>query len=799
VVVDQAEELLVRSGVPEQQAFLHLLKGALGEDCPLWAVATMRSEYFTAAPDRAGLAEAIDDPLIVEPLSRARLGEVILRPAHRAGLEFDPGLVERMVEDTSGGDALPLLAYTLHELCQRAGPDGHVSMNDYAAVGGVIGALRGRADRLAEELSRRGDGELVISTLTRLANVTGEGEPTRRRVRRSALSADEQMVVDAFVDASLLISGQNSADPNGEPIVEVAHEALLRQWRPLREAIETGRTELRLRSELEQLAAEWQQAGLDKAYLLRGGRLDVFDAWTSRNDSELGALERAFMEASRALAERKLKAIRRTNTRLRVLAAGLAVLLIVALAAGGLAWQQNRQAQAQARLAWSRQLAVQADRLVSTRPDMAILVGLQSLSLARGQESTPPAGLVSGLARVTHASWVVGGHTGPVRDVAFSPNSGLLATASIDRSVRFWDTATGQSHGAPLAGHTGGVWGVAFSPDGRLLATASADQTVRLWDPATGQPHGSPLAGHTGGVWVVAFSPDGRLLATAGADRTVRLWDPATGRSRGPPLTGHTDAVYGLAFSPDGRLLATTSGDQTVRLWDPATGRPHGPPLTGHTDEVNDVAFSPNGQLLATASTDRTVRLWDPVTGQAHGPPLTGHNSGVWGMAFSPDGRLLATASADQTVRLWDPTTGQPHGPPLTGHTDRVTSVAFSPDGRLLASTSGDQTVRLWDPTTGQPHGPPLTGHTDWVNAVAFSPDGRKLATGSSDQMTRLWNPAFDSWLTAGCTLVNRNLAMTEWNQLAQGLPYQRTCPDFPPGPGAPPDASAASYSRRSH
>ena len=61
---------------------------------------------------------------MIEPLSRARLPEVILQPGRRAGLDFAPGLVERMVEETSGGDALPLLAYTLRELYQRAGPDG---------------------------------------------------------------------------------------------------------------------------------------------------------------------------------------------------------------------------------------------------------------------------------------------------------------------------------------------------------------------------------------------------------------------------------------------------------------------------------------------------------------------------------------------------------------------------------------------------------------------------------------------------------------------------------------------------
>ena len=112
MVIDQAEELVSRTGVREQQAFLRLLDGALGDDSPLWAVATLRSEFLSTAPERAGLAEVVDDPLVVEPLSRARLPEVIQRPAQRAGLEFTPGLVERMVEETAGGDALPLLAST---------------------------------------------------------------------------------------------------------------------------------------------------------------------------------------------------------------------------------------------------------------------------------------------------------------------------------------------------------------------------------------------------------------------------------------------------------------------------------------------------------------------------------------------------------------------------------------------------------------------------------------------------------------------------------------------------------------
>jgi WD40 repeat protein/serine/threonine protein kinase len=327
------------------------------------------------------------------------------------------------------------------------------------------------------------------------------------------------------------------------------------------------------------------------------------------------------------------------------------------------------------------------------------------------------------------------GHKGAIFEIKYSRDGKRMASASLDQTVKLWDTATGGLL-RTFPGHTNAVTGVAFSPkDETRLASTGWDGTVRIWDATTGTQIWSRDCGLM--LWDVTFRPDGERIAAAGSDGTVRVWDLATGEPaewRG----GHAGAVRKVAFSPDGQQLASTGEDRKINIWDARTGRVLFP-LAGHRDLVIGVAFSPDGKHLATASFDRTVRIWEAATGRPAGV-LNGHSGAIWGVAFSPDGRWLASSSDDPSIKLWDWKNGD-EWRTIRCHGGTVHDVAFSPDGTRLATSSHDLSIKFWD-LADDPEARLLSGHKGPVNGVAFHPAGDFIASAGQDKTIRLWDVA---------------------------------------------------------
>ncbi|KAK3821635.1 MAG: WD40-repeat-containing domain protein [Benniella sp.] len=323
----------------------------------------------------------------------------------------------------------------------------------------------------------------------------------------------------------------------------------------------------------------------------------------------------------------------------------------------------------------------------------------------------------------------------PILCVAFSPDDyriATIATGGSDVTLELWDVSVRASR-CIQNGHGYWVVMVKCSPKGNLIATYSLDNTIRLWDPETGACHRT--ISHNTPVSGVAFSPQGDQIYSACYD-AVRVWDVDTGVCQ-RIIRDHFDWQSCAAYSPEGDRIVSASSLGGLQLWDMRTGEWR-KSRSNHYGRIVSVVYSADGRLVAAGSDNHTIQLWDVGTMNCFNI-LRGHRSQVTGVAFSPQGFQVASGSNDGSVRLWNVNTGICRWT-LTGHAGGVICVAYSHQGDLLASGSWDRTVRLWNVASGQCRGLIQNFQDPILDVVWNTATGVDyLVTGSRDGSVLKW------------------------------------------------------------
>ena len=565
LIIDQFEELftLVDEDVRRRHILDSLLTALNAPRSPLRVVVTLRADFYDRPLQYQPIGELFKQHTeVILPLTRDELTSAIQEPARRVGVGIEEGVVAAMTADVvDQPGALPLLQYALTELFEER-QDHTMSLGSYRAIGGVSGALVQRAEELYANLDAA-EQEQVRQLFLRLVTLGEGAEDTRRRVRLSELEAlavignqlsengipitDNRLPITEYGEHRILTFDREPT--TREPTIEVAHEALLSEWPRLRGWLDQSRDDIRMQRRLAAAAAEWEQSNRDEGFLLHGSRLDMFSGWRANSDMALTSIETTFLNfslvaqqqrqaAEEARQKRELETAQklaqeqsdraaeqaRSASRLRWLAAGLAVILLLAIGAAWLAAIRGQEAQANANLATTKEADSVAE--AEQRATAQAIANDERNAAMSAQETAVAAGVIADQQR--DAALAAEAQANEARQtaeeqakIAFSRELAAAAIANLDkdpeRSVLLALHAVQEAYtqeaeevlhlAVPhlrvlqtMSGHEDFVKFLDYCADGTRLVTAGNDGTARVWDTATGQEL-LVLDGHGGGTF----------------------------------------------------------------------------------------------------------------------------------------------------------------------------------------------------------------------------------------------------------------------------------------------------------
>jgi WD40 repeat protein/serine/threonine protein kinase len=326
--------------------------------------------------------------------------------------------------------------------------------------------------------------------------------------------------------------------------------------------------------------------------------------------------------------------------------------------------------------------------------------------------------------------------------VALSTDGKYIVSGGFGKTIKVWDTATGEQILTISDAHGGDVvTSVAFSPDGKEIVSGDDLGEITIWDATSGNKIMQlAKAGHSAADVAfspaadVAFSPDGRYVAAV-TWNGIRIWN-ANNVKEVMTLSGH-GVMFAAAFSPDGQRIVSNS-QEAIQIWDLSNGKEVMTLWKGYDLPYGwrPSCYSPDGKYIATGGR-KEIKIWNAITG-AEIMTIRGHAGPIVSIAFSPECQRLSSGSCDGTIKIWDVATAE-NIRTLYGHQGTVSYVAFTPNGDQVVSGGRDGTIKVWDATIDRETSK-LIGHHHFVISVAFSPDGNHILTGSFHGTAKIWS-----------------------------------------------------------
>jgi WD40 repeat protein len=730
---------------------------------------TIRTDSLPAlqnSPRFTGFASRLSD---VRPVPLYRFSAAIEGPAGRYGVAIETGLVEAMIDEAPGDDALPLLAFALQRLWKQYSSEKILRRLAYESLGKLSGMIKDAAERALRGLDPEDDAPVSAvvpadvehmaarAFVPPLAQVTESGVAVRRVTELTKFDQRAIGLLDRFVAWRLLV--KKSGPANSDATMEVAHEAIFRSWPRLQKWVDAEKARLQILRDVDDASSNWQQHNRRRAYLNhRGSRLKQARDLLKVEDFaiQLGACAKDYLQACRRA---QLK---------RQVASGVGVAMLAVAAFAGyatydtLAMQQAMRSKATALVRGGYPTAaakfsvagaigdfdgtgfLSSDKgdgnLAETGFTLKLLIDLPTpYSVDKYVITNDGRRLIVKSADEIGSIWDIENRRkltdlGDVRSVAnfyLSQDQSRLITQSADNALAIWDVQSGKKIGAADSKIFKSAKMASVTS---RMTTLSEDNTCTLWDLASGKPI-STIGKEHETDWCTV-SDTGTHLLTRSIRFAVTLWAATDGRriaDIGQGVMCYTcsfgSAANRISFiDPDGKasLFKMDSGDFVAALPDP--------------DRLSGMAFSSNGTRLITRSVRNNLVLWDARSGERI---ASIGSSDADNYSFSPNGRQIFARSSNGSGELRDSDQGELL---RAFPSASIKEYKFSTRGDRLATVTFNKAATLWNSTTGEKLAD--LGAEDEVETIVFSKDGTRMSVGSNTTRGALWDAAAAKKLT---------------------------------------------------